>query len=107
MLPLEIRRWNQEFHDTLFRACGNNPLADAIKEFSLLTDPIRMRRIPDPAWRKQAVKDHREMIKLLSTGDHDGLTRACARHIEATKHYFLSAYTDEIAASKQSARHID
>ena len=81
MKPLEIRRWNQDFHDALFRACGNTQLADAIRTYGILTDPIRMRRIPDPAWRKQAVEDHREMIRLLATTDRERLAQVCARHL--------------------------
>lgn len=90
-LPLEIRRWNQAFHDTLFRACGNDQLADAIQQYSLLTDPIRMRRIPDPGWRKQAAADHREMIRMLSRGDRAGLERVCTRHIESTNRFFVES----------------
>lgn len=81
MKPLEIRRWNQEFHDVLYRACGNAQLADAIHAYAILTDPIRMRRIPDPAWRKQAVEDHREMVRLLASTDRQGLAKVCASHL--------------------------
>ena len=89
MQALEICRWNREFHDTLFAACGNAELAEAIRGYSLLTDPIRMRRIPDPGWRKQAVADHRKMVQMLAKCDRAGLAMVCTQHIEPTKEYFL------------------
>ncbi len=90
--PLEIFRLNKAFHDTLFGACGNARLATAIQSYAQLIDPIRMRRIPDAAWRREAAGHHRRMIALLRGTDHEALVDLCQEHIEPTKHFYLSLY---------------
>lgn len=91
-LPLEVFRLNKAFHDTLFGACGNARLATAIQSYAQLIDPIRMRRIPDVAWRREAAGHHRRMIALLQGTDHEALVTLCREHIEPTKHFYLSLY---------------
>ena len=95
--PLEIFRLNKAFHDTLFGACGNARLASAIQSYAQLIDPIRMRRIPDAAWRREAAGHHRRMIALLRGTDHEALVALCQEHIEPTKHFYLSLYPQHAA----------
>jgi DNA-binding GntR family transcriptional regulator len=90
--PLEIFRANREFHEVLFGACGSTRLAEAIRGYALMTDPIRMRRIPDAAWRKEAAKHHRQMIDALRDADRERLARLCRAHIEPTKLYYLAQH---------------
>ena len=90
--PLEILRANREFHEVLFGACGSARLAEAIRGYALMTDPIRMRRIPDAAWRKEAATHHRQMIDALRDADRERLARLCRAHIEPTKLYYLTKH---------------
>jgi len=89
---LELFRLNKVFHDTLFDACGNEKLAQLIRDRALLIDPIRMRRIPDLSWRREAVRHHADMVKLLQRGDREALVTLCAAHVEPTKAFYLSLY---------------
>ena len=86
---------NNLFHETLYQACGNTVLADAIRMYSLLTHTIRMRNMSDKTWRKEAVRQHWAMIKLLSGKDSKALTALCLNHIQHPKEFYLSLYEDE------------
>ena len=88
--PLDLFAFNKAFHDTLFDACGNTHLARAIRDYALLIDPIRMRRIPDKNWRREAALHHRKMIDLLRGSNHEALVQLCLDHIEPTKEFYLS-----------------
>jgi DNA-binding GntR family transcriptional regulator len=86
---------NNHFHETLYEACGNAVLADAIRMYSLRTHPIRMRNMSDKIWRNEAVCQHWSMIKLLSGKDSKALAALCLRHIRHPKEFYLSLYRDD------------
>ncbi len=88
--PLDLFSFNKAFHDTLFDSCGNAHLAQAIRDYAQLIDPIRMRRIPDQKWRREAASHHRKMIELLRGSDHEALVQLCLDHIEPAKYFYLS-----------------
>lgn len=91
---VELFETNNLFHETLYQACGNAVLADAIRMYSLLTHTIRMRNMSDKAWRKEAVRQHWAMIKLLSGKDSKALAALCLNHIQHPKEFYLSLYED-------------
>lgn len=90
--PLEVTHQNNLFHCALFNACGSVRLAEAIKDYGLMIDPIRMLRIPDHSWRKQAVEHHWAMIRALKNSDRDLLLQLCVQHLEPTKRFYLERY---------------
>lgn len=92
---VELFETNNHFHETLYQACGNAVLADAIRTYSLLTHTIRMRNMSDKSWRKEAVRQHWAMIKLLSGKDSKALVALCLNHIQHPKEFYLSLYEDE------------
>ena len=85
---------NNRFHETLYGACGNAALAEAIKLYSMRTHPIRMRRMSDDAWRAEAVRQHWRMIEALGKADNSALARLCVAHIQPPKEFYLSLYRD-------------
>lgn len=89
---VELFETNNLFHETLYQACGNTVLADAIRIYSLLTHTIRMRNMSDKTWRKEAVRQHWAMIKLLSEKDSKALSALCLKHIQHPKEFYLSLY---------------
>ena len=91
---VELFETNNLFHETLYQACGNTVLADAIRMYSLLTHTIRMRNMSDKTWRKEAVRQHWAMIKLLSGKDSKALAALCLNHIQHPKEFYLSLYED-------------
>lgn len=72
---------NNQFHETLYEACGSTVLFDAIKNFTVQTQPLRMRFFPDAGKRNTAVKDHWAIISALERGDRADLSDAVKRHI--------------------------
>ena len=92
---VELFETNNHFHETLYQACGNAVLADAIRMYSLLTHTIRMRNMSDKSWRKEAARQHWAMIKLLAGKDSKALVTLCLNHIQHPKEFYLSLYEDE------------
>jgi DNA-binding GntR family transcriptional regulator len=96
---------NNTFHDTLFSACGNRHLADAIGHYAWLSHAIRSYRMGDPQLLEQARREHGEMIQALRQGDRATLVRLCVEHINPSKEIYLrsceilpEAATEAVAA---------
>lgn len=83
---------NNEFHDTLFAACGNPYLAETVSEYAYLAHAIRSYRIADPVLLRQAADEHAAMIAALTGGDREALVRLCVDHIKPAKDAYLRAY---------------
>ncbi|MDP3138616.1 MAG: GntR family transcriptional regulator [Burkholderiaceae bacterium] len=90
---------NDEFHRTLFSACPNTLLSDAIANYSLQVQPVRMRFFLDEDRRRRASVDHWEMIDAIKSGDSKLLARVCSRHLTHSK----MAYAKSVPA----AAHLD
>lgn len=84
-----VYRLNNEFHDALFRACGNSYLTQSIAEYSWLAHAIRSYRIGDPDLLRQARDEHAFMIEALEKGDRAALVDLCVRHIAPSKDAYL------------------
>ena len=87
----EIFRLNDEFHDTLFAACGNDVLAEAIKTHTWLTHGVRSRVFSDPDHLRRARDDHKAMIDAMESGDRKELTRISDEHLVHPKRAYLVA----------------
>lgn len=82
---------NNEFHDTLFSACGNRYLAQTIRYFDWQAHPIRSYRIANPDMFSQALTEHAEMIDAMEQGERERLARLCVDHIAPSKLAYISA----------------
>ena len=80
---------NDAFHDALFALCGNRFLAASIGQLDRTSQPVRSRRIGDPALLRQAVAEHRAMIAAARAGERAGLAELCERHILPSKRLYL------------------
>jgi DNA-binding GntR family transcriptional regulator len=83
---------NDEFHRTLFGACPNALLTEAIANYSLQVQPVRMRFVHDERRRVQAGQEHWEMIDALKADDLKALARACGRHLSLSKAAYLKVH---------------
>ena len=101
-----VRHLNNQFHDTLFGACGNAYLVEAIAHYSWLAHAIRSYRIGDPVLLAQARDEHAQMIDALATGDRDRLVTLCVEHILPSKEAYLRAEggRDVVQEPPRSAR---
>jgi DNA-binding GntR family transcriptional regulator len=87
---VQLFELNNEFHETIYGACGNVVLEEAIKTYALLTHPIRMRHMSEKSWREEAVRQHWAIINLLTGKDRKALVTLCRDHLQPTKLFYLS-----------------
>ena len=83
---------NDEFHRTLFGACSNALLSEAIATHALQVQPVRMRFFHDERRRREAGEEHWEMIDALKAGDNKLLARVCGRHLSLSKAAYAKAH---------------
>lgn len=83
---------NEDFHRTLFGACPNALLSEAIAHHSLQIQPVRMRFLHDEERRREAGEEHWEMIDALKRGDNKLLARICGRHLALSKAAYAKAH---------------
>lgn len=86
-----VLRLNNQFHDALFAACGNQHLAEAISKYAALSHVIRSYRIANPVLLDQAAEEHDAMIAALERGDRKGLVKLCVNHILPAKNVCIEA----------------
>lgn len=82
---------NNQLHETLFGACGNPYLAEAINHFAWMSHAIRSYRMADPDLLRQAVAEHAAMIDAMQAGDREALVRLCVDHIKPSRDAYLQA----------------
>lgn len=85
-----IYRLNNDFHNTLFEACGNPHLVEAIAHYAWLAHAVRSYRIADSALVRQARDEHGLMIEAMRRGDREALVRLCVDHIKPSKNAYLA-----------------
>jgi DNA-binding GntR family transcriptional regulator len=83
---------NDEFHRTLFGACRNALLSEAIANHSLQVQPVRMRFFHNEQRRREAGEEHWEMIDALKSGDNKLLAKVCGRHLSLSKAAYAKAH---------------
>ncbi len=98
-----VRDLNNLFHDTLFGACGNPYLVEAIAHYSWIAHAIRSYRIGDPVLLAQAQAEHAQMIEALSVGDREWLVKLCVEHIIPSKQAYLRAEAGRDSADSHSS----
>ena len=86
----EIHRVNNQFHDTLFTACGNRFLAQTIREYAQMSLAFRCHLMVNPFLVRRARDEHGSMIAALKRGDRAGLVRLCVKHTQPAQEVYLS-----------------
>lgn len=87
----EVFSLNNSFHEMLYRAAGNQTLADAIIHYTFATHPIRSRAFPNEELRELAISEHFEMIKAIEAGEAGKLADIIRTHIGRPKDFYLKA----------------
>jgi DNA-binding GntR family transcriptional regulator len=72
---------NDLFHKTLFGACGNVFLADAIQQYWIKTSAIHCYAIGAPSLAQRSFEEHAGMVDAIETGDSERLIRLCVDHM--------------------------
>lgn len=87
----EVFSLNNDFHEVLYRAAGNQQLADAILHYTFATHPIRTRAFPSEELREIAIAQHFDMIDSIARGAPEELAEIIRRHIQGPKEFYLKA----------------
>lgn len=89
---LRAFRVNLEFHTTLFSACRNRYLLEAIQHYGQRTHAIRSFSIVKPEYLRRARDEHRAMIRALEGRDRQALVGLCGNHLDISKSAYIEAY---------------
>lgn len=87
----KVYKLNDEFHATLFGACGNRYLSDSISYYMWLTTSMRCYPISNPSLVLRMRDEHGKMIEALENGARDTLVQLCVDHIKPSKNAYLAA----------------
>ena len=85
-----VHETNDRFHLTLFGACGNEYIVEAIEQYMRLTRPIRAHLMADGATTKIAQQQHWLMIEMLKGTDNWVLAQLCVDHLQPSKRAYLA-----------------
>lgn len=87
--PRAIDRANEEFHKTLFGACGNSQLSAAVDHYAYLTRAMRLYPLVDRDLLQVLRDEHRAMIEALKSGNRKLLMSLVVDHIQHSKKLYL------------------
>lgn len=87
--PRRIDEANEVFHRTIFEACGNKFLIDAIGHYAYLSRAMRLYPLVDPKLLETLRLEHWAMIDALKRGDRRELARLVKGHIQHSKKLYL------------------
>jgi len=89
--PRAAFRANMAFHETLFEACGNQHLADAIRTFAQSVHGARSYTAADPKYLRRSCDEHLAMIDALKRSDRNKLAKLCKGHIGPSRDAYVEA----------------
>ncbi len=91
-------RANIRFHQTLFGACGNPYLVEAINLFAFKSHAVRFYSLVRPEYLQNARQDHAAMIEALRKGERKKLVTLCTEHLEPPVKAYGDAYEQMFGA---------
>jgi DNA-binding FadR family transcriptional regulator len=80
--PVRFQISDQEFHETLYRACGNELLANVVFDFYGYALDHRRRALQRRGAIAHSVADHRAIVQALKTGKPERAVAAMQQHLE-------------------------
>ncbi len=80
--PVRFQISDQEFHDALYRACGNNLLADVVSDFYGYALDFRRRVLKRKGAIANSVKEHRAIVEALKTRQPELAVKAMQGHLD-------------------------
>lgn len=85
----DVFRLNLEFHKSLFAACGNSQLAEAISQFAFKAHAIRSYTIGDPKLLARVCEEHARMIRLMRGENREALIKVVSEHKQPAKQAYM------------------
>lgn len=90
-------RMNNLFHETLYRGAGNASLAEAIRQYTFMTHPIRARAFPNDELREIAIAEHHAMVDAIAAGDRPRLETLVVAHILRPMRFYVACTFEDAA----------
>lgn len=87
-----VAEYNDDFHRTLFEACGNRFLSSSIEQFWLKTAAIHCYAIGIPHLSQQSLREHEQMVEALRVGDRALLVQLCVDHMRPALEAYKAAH---------------
>jgi DNA-binding GntR family transcriptional regulator len=84
-----VHESNDRFHLTLFGACGNRYLVEAIELYMRLSLPVRARSMANTETLTISRAHHDMMIEMLKGRDNWVLAQLCVDHLQPSKTEYL------------------
>lgn len=86
---LRVIAANKEFHQVLFRLCGNVFLSNVIDEMAKKANLIRFTSSTDVGLLKQASDEHLQVLEALRADDNETLAEICVKHLQPSCQMYL------------------
>lgn len=86
---LRVVAANKDFHQVLYRLCGNIFLADVIDEMAKKANLVRFTSGTDLNLLKQARDEHFQILEALRGNDNITLSEICVRHLQPSRQKYL------------------
>jgi DNA-binding GntR family transcriptional regulator len=86
---LRVVAANKEFHQVLYRLCGNVFLADVIDEMAKKANLVRFTSGTDMTLLKQARDEHFQVLQAIKQDDNEALAKICVRHLQPSRLMYL------------------
>jgi DNA-binding FadR family transcriptional regulator len=83
--PVRFQISDQQFHETVYRACGNELLADVVSDFYGYALEQRRRALQRKGAIAHSVADHRGIVLALKTGNAEAAVAAMQDHLEEVR----------------------
>jgi DNA-binding FadR family transcriptional regulator len=83
--PVRFQISDQQFHETVYRACGNELLADVVSDFYGYALEQRRRALQRQGAIAHSVADHRGIVQALRTGNAEAAVAAMQDHLEQVR----------------------
>jgi DNA-binding GntR family transcriptional regulator len=80
---------NKEFHQVLYRLCGNDFLADVIDEMAQKANLVRFASGTDARLLRQASDEHYLILETLAKEDNQALAEICVSHLQPSRIKYL------------------
>ena len=80
---------NNNFHETLYRGCGNKEMAEAIRHFTFATHPIRTGAFSNQELRELAISEHFAMVEAIEDEDRNKLAALIRTHIARPRDFYM------------------
>ena len=83
---------NKEFHQVVYRLCGNDFLADVIDEMAKKSNLVRFTSSTDQSLLIQARDEHYLILEALGKDDNNKLADICINHIQPSRLMYLERH---------------